>query len=251
MLRLYGRSALQALKQALRAWPVAFSLLLYAVLMQVVSVLAAPLGMVGGFLIGFAGAACISSYLHLLAQAVAGRKVTLVDLKESFRSRFWDVVSVLFAFWIIDFGVGALVGGMGPKGALVKAMIGLTMAVFFNPVPELLYLGSSRSFSLLADAARFISAHGPEWLVPNLLIAAALLAPTGLLNGPEMGARVLQLQSVFSIEGMATVIASIPRWLAPIMLLFVHWAMVFRGLLFGAINSGGARRQAVRDVWGR
>jgi len=250
-LRLYGREASRALSHAARAWPVAFSLVLYALLLQLAAALLLPLGMVGGFLLGFAVAACVSSYLHLLSEVVAGRKVTLAALKQSFGARLWDVVSVLFAFWIIDFLLGTLTRGMGQNGVIVRALAGLTMAVFFNPVPELLYRGSSRSFALLADAARFVSKHGLEWLLPNLLIAVALLAPSGILRASSMGERVLLLQSLFSATGVLGLMASVPLWALPILLIVIHWAMVFRGLLFGALVSGGARRRDLGDYWRR
>jgi len=250
-LRLYGREAVRAARLGARAWPVAFSLLLYAALIQLCATLVAPLGLAGGFLMGFVAAACISSYLHLLSLAVDGSKVTFRDLKQSFGARFWDVVSVLFAFWIIDFILAALTRSMGDKGAIVRVLAGLAMTVFFNPVPELLYRGSSRSFGLLADAGRFISKHGIEWLLPNLIIAAALLAPTGVLHRSEMGARVLEVQKVFTPGGLAGVVGSVPLWLMPLLLLAIHWAMVFRGLLYGALVSGAARRRDLSEFWRR
>ena len=229
----------------------AFSLVLYAELMQLAAALLMPFGVLGGVLLGFASAACVSSYLHLLSQVVGGRKVTLTDLRQSFGARFWDVVSVLFAFWIIDFVLGTMTRGMGQNGVILRALIGLTMVVFFNPVPELLYRGSSRSFALLGDAARFVSAHGIEWLLPNLLIAAALLTPAGLLHASTMGERVLLLQSLFSPMGVLGLMRLVPLWALPLLLLAIHWAMVFRGLLFGALASGGARRRDLGDYWRR
>jgi hypothetical protein len=124
--------------------------------------------------------------------------------------------------------------------------------VFLNPVPELLYLGSSRSFALLVDSARFISKHGPEWLIPNLIFGVLVLLPTGLLNAPELGAKLIRLQSLFSLDGIAQLVIGIPTIFKPVLLLFLHWAMIFRGLLFEALASGrSARQQQVRDIWGR
>ena len=79
----------------------------------------------------------------------------------------------------------------------------------------------------------------------------ALLAPTGLLHGSQLGERVLLLQSVFSVDGVARLVASVPLWLMPFLLIAIHWAMVFRGLLFGALISGGARRRDLGDIWRR
>jgi hypothetical protein len=253
MLKLYGRLARKAARQSLRAWPLAPILFSYMLLMKGLGLLIVPLGpLLGSIAMYFALAALISSYLHLLSAAVAGRRLALHDLLPSFRARFWDVVSVLFAFWIIMRGLGLVTANMGPKRDIVVALVGLAMAVFFNPVPELIYQGSSRSFALLGDSARFISAHWPEWLAPNIVLAAALLAPVGLLGGLGVGGSVLRIQVVFSLGGLTNVIGSVPLWLLPAVLLLVHFAMVFRGLLFEELSSGiSARQRAIRDAWGR
>jgi hypothetical protein len=124
-------------------------------------------------------------------------------------------------------------------------LVSLTMAVFFNPVPELLYFGQGRvrSFALLVESAKFISAHWPEWLAPNALFAGAILAPTGILQGGPFAAHLLTVQALFSLDGLVHTVMAIPLWLAPVMLLFITWAMVFRGLLFAELSSGAARRQ--------
>jgi hypothetical protein len=44
----------------------------------------------------------------------------------------------------------------------------------------------------------------------------------------------------------------VPLWMLPLMLLFIHWAMVFRGMLFHELSSGiSARQRAIRDAWRR
>ena len=256
MLRLYGDSAVLAAKRAARAWPVAFSLVLYAAITMVFQRVLAPLGMIGGFILGIIFAACLSSYIHLIAIAVGGGKARWVDLKQSFLARFWDVISVLFAFWIIDLiRIYVIAPAMGPRADVIQALIGLAMAVFFNPVPELLYQGQSRSFQLLSESARFISRHGLEWLAPNILFALALLAPLGMLHGP-VGQIVLTVSSLLSASttdgvGLFALFVRAPIWLQLPMLLFVHWLMIFRGILFREILSGGARRRAIRGAWGR
>lgn len=254
ILKLYGASGATAARYALRAWPIAFSLVAYVFIFMVANRLLEPLGMVGGMLLGLVLAACFSSYIQLISQAVMGTRVKLSDFGASFWVRFWDVVSVLFAFWVIDFVVQqVLAPAAGAKAPIVSALVGLAMSVFFNPVPELLYQGQSRSFYLLADAARFISKFGLEWLVPNVLFAAALLAPLGLLRAPA-GQVVLTISSILAPNndgmGLFAVFSRAPWWLQLPMLLFVHWLMIFRGVLFDGLTHGGARRHAVRSKWG-
>ncbi|MBC8132551.1 MAG: hypothetical protein H7X95_06185, partial [Deltaproteobacteria bacterium] len=235
VMRLYGETAVLAFRRGVRAWPVMFSLVLYAAIFMVVSQLVTPLGRAGGFVVGLVLAACFSSYIHLISQVVSGSKVRFADLKQSFGARFFDVISVLFAFWIIDLILTIMVApAAGPKGPIVMALFGLAMAVLFNPVPELLYLGSSRSFQLLFESGRFISKHGLEWLLPNILFAVALLAPLGMLHGPA-GLIVLNISALLSPNndgmGLYALFSRAPLYLQLPMLIFVHFVMVFRGLL--------------------
>jgi len=245
MLKLYARLAGRAFRLAVRGWPAGVALLFYATLLQLARGLLAQLGIAGGFLLGFVVAFLISSYLHLLSLAVADRRIGLRDVRESFGARFWDVVSVLFALWVIQLLVELVTSGAGDRGRIIGVLVGLTMVVFFNAVPELIYLarGQVRSFALLMESARFISRHWPEWLVPTALMAAVVLAPFGLVQHGTAAERLLNMQSLFSLDGIVLVVVALPLWLKPLMLLFITWAMVFRGLLFAALASGAAARK--------
>lgn len=242
MLKLYARLATRAVRLAVRGWPAGVALLVYATVLQVARGALSQFGMIGGFLVGFLIAFLISSYLHLLSLVVADQRIRVTDVRESFGARFWDVVSVLFALWVIQLGVELVTSSAGDRGRIISVLVGLTMVVFFNAVPELIYLarGQFRSFALLMESGRFISAHWPEWLGPTALIAAVLLAPFGLIQHGTAAERLLNMQSLFSLDGLVLVILAMPLWLKPIMLLFLTWAMVFRGLLFAALASGTA-----------
>jgi hypothetical protein len=245
MLKLYARLAGRAVRLAVRGWPAGVALLLYATVLQLARGFLAQLGIAGGFLLGFVVAFLISSYLHLLSLVVADRRIGLADIRESFGARFWDVVSVLFALWVIQLLVAVLISGAGERGRIIGVLVGLTMVVFFNAVPELIYLarGQVRSFALLMESGRFISAHWPEWLGPTALMAAVVLAPFGLVQNGTVAERLLNMQSLFSLDGIVLVVVAMPLWLKPLLLLFITWAMVFRGLLFAALVSGAARKR--------
>jgi hypothetical protein len=133
----------------------------------------------------------------------------------------------------------------GLFATIIAVLVGLTMVVFFNAVPELIYLarGQVRSFGLLMASARFVTQHWPEWLGPTVLMGAVVLAPFGLVQSGSAAERMLRLQSLFSVDGIVLVVLAMPLWLKPIMLLFITWAMMFRGLLFAALASGTARKR--------
>jgi hypothetical protein len=222
--------------------------ILYAAVMAGSGFLVRPLGFVGGFLWGLVAAACLASYLHLLALAVTGSKLRLEDLKVGFRARFWDVVSVMFALWVISLGTSILVGGAGSNGPAITAMVGIAMAFFLNATPELLHGGkvAVRSFALLLESGRFVLANPIAWFLPNVLFAVILLWPTGALAVSHPGELLLVFGSIFSVTGLASAFTGVPLWAIPLSLLFLHYVMVFRGLLFIELSSGSARLRAYR-----
>lgn len=239
MLSLYRRVTVLAFQRALRAWPLALALFVYAAILLMARILIAPLGIVGGFILGFVMAACWSSYLELISQAVIGSKLRLDwnELKRTFGARLWDVVSVMFAFWIISMVTQPLTAG--PNGDALAAIFAIAIAFFFNAVPELLYQGNERSFSLLLASARFMMANPVVWLLPNLLFAAAALAPFGGLQVQKPAELLLVFGSVFSSP--LGIIARMPLWSWPLVLLGLHFVMVFRGILFAELLRGGGR----------
>jgi hypothetical protein len=243
MFGLYKDTAVLAFQRAVKGWLAAVSLIVYAVAMLLAMMIASNLGPVGGFALGFAAAACASGYLHFLSQAVQGRKVSLAELSTGFKALFWDVISVMFALWIIGFVVQALVGGAGENGPAIAAMVGLAMAFFLNPVPELIYQGQSRSFRLLLDSCNFVLAHPVAWFLPNLLFAVVALGSAGQLAVSRPGELLLVFSSLFSVGGIFSVFASVPRWALPLLLLLFHYAMVFRGLLFQGLAAGNNTRR--------
>jgi len=240
MLSLYRRVTVEAARRAVAAWPVALSLVVYAVVMVAAMIAFAPLGgIVGGLLVGLVMAACWSSYLELISQAVAGTKIRIRwgDFKRTFFARFSDVISVMFAFWIISFLTTPLT--RGANGPAAAGVIGFAMAFFFNPVPELLYQGSSRSFSLLLDSARFMFRFPVVWLLPNIVFAALGFAAGGHITINHPAELLILFGNTFSSPmGIAAIFTGLPRWSLPIALFVLHYVMIFRGLLFRDLQAG-------------
>jgi hypothetical protein len=246
MLRLYADLAVRALKLSARSWLAAVSIPIYAAIFLLAAALLAPLGgRLAGFLIAMVGIACFAGYLYLLANAVSGSKLRFRDLRQGLRG-FWDVCSVSFVLFLISFGVGFLAAGAGPRGPALVGVAQLAMAFFFNPVPELLYNSSNRSVALLKESIDFVMAHAFAWFIPNIVFALILLAPTGpiLLGNP--GALLTRLASLSSPLGAAAIIGSLPIWAAAPLIVFVHYVMVYRGLLFRELGTGSARMRAFR-----
>ncbi len=249
MALLYWKVLTEACRRLITSWPAALSLLVYPLLLFPASLLAAQLGIVGGFLIGFVVAACWSSYLELISQAVSGARFRLdfEEFKRTFGARFWDVISVMFAFWLISLVSGLLT--QGSHGPALSGVIGFAIAFFFNVVPELLYQGNSRSFALLQDSARFVMEHPVAWFTPNLVFATLALWAGGALSVQHPVELLIVFGQTFSSPlAVAGLFARINPWFFPLALALVHFVMLFRGVLFRELSSGGgnARLRAFR-----
>jgi len=241
--------AAETVRRALKSWPALLALPAYPVILYVSRLLTASVGIIGSFLFSFVIAACWSSYLELISQAVRSSRFRLdwSEFKRSFAAHLWDVVSVLFVFWMASMVTGPLL--MTSRGPALSAIIGFAIAFFFNAVPELLYQGNSRSFALLADSARFISEHPVVWLLPNVLLAGLLLGATGAFDVTHPVEVLIAFGSIFSSPlGIIGVLLSFPLWAMPVVLVILHTAMIFRGVLFRELSSGAsnARMRAFR-----
>ncbi|MBN2798224.1 MAG: hypothetical protein JXX28_03690 [Deltaproteobacteria bacterium] len=247
-LKLY-RDALTDTWGSLQRSALALGALLVATpVLLVAGVLAAPLGMAGGFIVGMLHAALVGWYLHAVSLGVVQRRrVVLSDLTRTFGVYLWEVISVLFIFWIADLLV--------LRHLSFGWVIVLIAGVVFNPVPELIYLGRSRSLELLADAARFVQDNWPEWIAVHLIGAGVAGGALWLLVGPAMGAAygvwLLQLFGPwFGFISSGTLVLGLAGQ-GPVGILTgvlvavaIHAWMLFRGHLFLRLSRSSRRTRA-------
>ncbi len=245
-LALYRDSASDALKDLARGlWGVIALVVAYAVL-TVTAMLMAPLGLVGGFVVGFVQAGVIGWYLAIVAIGVRGRRrVVPDDLRHHVGSLFIEVISVLFIFFIASL----LLMGAGPQVQLVAVAVA---TVVFNPIPEMVYQEDEQSLALLGRALSFMQQNWPEWLGGQLLGAAFLtvwawfmfggLAPSVVITllqafGPffgfiSSGGMLLLSPDPLSLLGNAVLIA------------FTHAFLLYRGHLYRRLSRSSRRGRA-------
>src|SRR5206468_5483357 len=187
-----------------------------------VGLVAAPLGIAGGFLLYLATVACLSSWLALVGQVIRLGRVRLSDLPSSFVAYLGDLLTVAFLLWGLRL-IGTLVLAPFPFLAIV---FGLAVVVFLNAVPELLYLGQHTAAELLVESYRFIGANWIEWFPANLLLAAAVLA-TLMLPPGRTGSSSWSRRGWHSPSRRSSAGSSSRSWPPPAV---------------AAASSGGARR---------
>jgi hypothetical protein len=248
MLKLYLDVAILAARRAAKSWLAAVSIPVYVFVIAMAAQVLAPFGFIGSLAVGVVAAACFGAYLSLLASAVAGSKIRLADLKHGLRA-VWDVLSVGFALWIISLLVKVLVGAAGPKGNAVAGVFSLAVAIFCNVVPELIYNSRNRSFALLKESAAFVMESPFAWFPPNIIFAFVFLWASGALSFSSPGALLVRL-SLLGSGGILGFIGGAPPWMAPFLVVFLHYVMVYRGLLFRELTSGSTRMRAFRRSMG-
>jgi hypothetical protein len=149
----------------------------FALGLVIVTSLIAPLGMIGGFILGALNALVIGATLSLTEQAVLGaRRVTWQDVPHSMGQYFWDVISVAFMVWFpllfLEMGLQA-----NPYQPLIAAAIFFLIFVLLNPVPEVIYQSRTGSaLEVIRESYEFVVENWIEWFLPT----AIALAPFGI-----------------------------------------------------------------------
>ena len=204
-----------------------FAPIAYGVLLSVAAMLVAPLGIVGGIVMGVVLAACASSGLYLIENVVRMGKASLQDFARGFSVYIWDILTIAFIFWL-PMRLLAQFAYTTPNGPLLYLGVQILLYVIFNAVPELIYQGRVSGLALLSASYQFIVENWIEWLLPNLLVGVA---------GYLLRNLVYQL------------VTPLPFFLQDFLVeaafgLFLTFLMIFRGLLFSELN-GTTRRSRV------
>ena len=233
-IQMYRQAVLETWRKLQRNWWVGLLPFLYGVILFLVSIFAFPLGLVGGFILGFISAMCTSSYLYFIAGIVNGQRMLPSELGESWRPYLSPVITVLFFFFFVQLVLSSI---NTPHGTVV--LVTLILLVILNPIPEIVYLGRSDGFGMLQESFDFLRENWPEWFLPLILLTLlSFVFPVPLfspLQVGQLGFSFMSISSLFSgsIENLLWVA------LGAFLLLLL---MVFRGFLFRAL-FGSSRRQ--------
>ena len=196
-LGLYARVLAKAATLTRRNWWLAFVPIGYVIAFSFVAMLLAPLGIVGGFIAYFIWVALLGSWLALAEQVIRYGRVRTADLGSSLGTYLSDLLTMFFMLWLLQYA-----RQMAPS-ELVRILIGLGTFVFFNAVPELIYLGRRSGAELLAESYRFIGENWIEWFPPNVLLALLVAGSFELPAGPFGVIRAFVLGLMLSYATLA------------------------------------------------
>ena len=218
----------------------------YTLALGLISSLAAGLGFARGFVVFLAVAACASSFLSIINEAVAHQRVRFEELSQTFGRYFSRIITVFFLFWIVRLLLGMIVS-QNPNLLWLLIAVNTGIFIVFNPIPELIYQGSNDGMALLEEAIQFTRDNLVEWLVP----VAIMLAPFFLID-TQVGFLVMARLDIQN--GLDLVIGVMTMWLpfsgvvqnllaTALASLLIVWIMLFRGFLFRSLAGSGRRQR--------
>lgn len=251
--RLYQEAARSTVHSFTRGWITIIAVIIFSGLMVLATMVSAPLGLAGGFLLGAVNALLIGATLSLIEQSVKGvRTLGIQDVLESFGQYFWDVIGVGFVLWVplllLDASMNA-----NPYGGFFTAAVLLFLFILLNPAPEVIYLTRQDSpLGVMRASYEFVVENWIEWFLPFALI----LAPLGLSFffslsdrlGRGAGLDFFQVAIVpFTLLTAWLSYLGFPEEVSTVLVLMMTPPLAaamlfFRGHLFGAL-SGSTRRQ--------
>jgi hypothetical protein len=252
--RLYHQSllaTLQSFRKNLLLIPV---LLVFALGLVLITSIIAPLGMIGGFILGAVNALCIGSTLSLTEQAIRGaRQLQWQDIPQSMGQYFWDVISVGFMVWFpllfLEMGLQA-----NPYQPLIASAVFFLIFVLLNPVPEVIYQSRKGSaLEVVQESYEFILENWIEWFLP----VAIAVAPFGLSfffeisnqAGRRGGLDFWHLVTLpFTVLSQWLFLLGIPSNTCGIIVLLITpivtvFMLLFRGHLFAALHRSSRRQR--------
>jgi len=260
-LSLYAHVLARAGGAAVRNWRLALVTPVYLLIMNLVAQVAAPLGsQLGGLVLGLVQAACFSLWLHLLDEAVRdGGRVLWRDFRTGFGAYFWQVIRVLFVFWIANMVIRPMISS--GNGAVLFFVLKLAVAVALNAVPELLYVDREDGFSALGGSVRFIQQNWIEWLVPVVAggWVLVILDPwfwIGAISPSDLGSWATVLNPLNQVQIVAMRLSAVqtgmPKLVAAGLLsvLVFYYLMLVRGFLYRALSSHSQRTRLYRHRMG-
>jgi hypothetical protein len=257
LITLYRNACRATVQSFLRSWIIAVAVVVFAGIMVVATSLVAPLGLVGGFILGAVNALLIGATLSLVEEAVTGtRRLSAQEISKSFGHYFWDVIGVGFILWV---PVMLLERGMetNPYGPFLAAAVFLLFFILLNPAPEVIYLVPHDSpLEVIRESYEFVIENWIEWFLPLALV----VAPFGLSFFVGLSERLGRGAGLDFFQVLVLPFTLLTAWLSylglpvsvgsTLVLLFTPPAavimLIFRGHLFKALHSSSRRRRLWR-----
>lgn len=235
---IYRKCALQALRNLARNWliiPASIAAYLVSVL---VTGIAAQLGFLGGILAGLFQVLLLAFYYGWLRSCSERDKLTSRNLLTFDAAFFSDILNVAFILFLALYTVRLL--AQGSQLVFLVPLVQLGVFLVFSCLPEVIYVQRASHLEAFSRAARFTREHWVEWYLP-LIVLILPWAWRSFEYALLMFAQSDPLLPVLlPVRGITSILPGFAGFQIPGLLISVivaNWYMLFRGLLFTALQS--------------
>ncbi|OPL09271.1 MAG: hypothetical protein AVO33_07345 [delta proteobacterium ML8_F1] len=171
------------------------------------------LGMLNSLLTGLLMAGILSSYFYLLHQGIYYKRLKWRDVTHGIKVYALEIWIALLVLNLVNYAIN-LVG----FNQIPLPIVNLMIFILFNPLPEVIYLSEYAYNDLFFYNFAFIRRNWLPWFLLNGVLWL-LLAPLLLLGS--------FIPAIFNI----------------LMVVYLSFAMLFRGFLFKSLHSSNYRKR--------
>jgi hypothetical protein len=171
------------------------------------------LGMINSLVTGLLMAGILSSYFYLLHQGIYYKRLKWQDVFHGIRVYALEIWIALLVLNLANYAINLLGFNRIPL-----PVANLMMLVLFNPLPEVIYLSEYAYNDLFFYNFAFIRRNYIPWYTLNALLLV-LLVPVMIIG------------------------ASVPVLFNILMVVYLGFAMIFRGFLFKALHQSNFRKR--------
>jgi hypothetical protein len=243
---IYKESLVLAIKSCVLNWHVPLFHLVLLIAVMLIGQFAQIFGrLIGGFLLGIVAAMVVASYFSLVKAAADSEKIRYQDMWSRMTELFFPIINVLFFFFLFNFVIGLVVSKAGNEWIL--ASINLLLAVFLNPLPEVVARSGAYATQVFYECIDFIKENFVEWYIPIfLLLSPLLLWDFGQVK--EVTILFLSTNPLYLLEvvffGFGKMLLMLGNVLVILVLFYsLFLVFVFRAILYTKLSSSTRRKR--------
>lgn len=245
-LGMYGRCGKKATYALIHNWPALVGMCILFAVVQFLSSLVQPLGIAGGFIIGFAFIGALTLYYGWIRESCDQRRVRWRDLWQFDSGLFSSVMHAGFLLWLIELVNRSLAQDESTRN--ISILLSIAILLLLNPLPEVVYRDENDGIGTLRRSFEFLREYWIEWLIPFGILIAPIVMTSVLQATLLMASSASVLAPIFTIFQLAEFALAYFGLLGANQfsiafallgpLVISHWFMIFRGFLFLELTRG-------------
>lgn len=208
---------------------------LYLLGYLLMSRIAGSTGLFSGLIMMITLGLIISNYLYIVENIFRYGSFDMDDFKNGFTVYLRQVYMVLFAFYLLSYGISLFLRPL-MNISILSTIVYIGVLLVFNSLPEVIYQKDRMYGDILIASIEFIKENWIEWLIPNAILMLVIYQIWTMAFG-------LIIRAVFT-QSIVSAVAGIGVMLiAGVVILF---CFLYRAELFKILDGSTRRKRAFK-----